>query len=147
MSLDPIRRAVLIDMAFELGRSGLAGFPHFLAAMRQGQWATAAVELKNSLLFSQVPQREQENIACLVTGQFPAGVTCAEDLVKRHEGLTQVAKPDAKGFWVLGWGHDIPAPTDGVPPICTYEQAETWFEQDMAFAAAHAEIDLGTEYW
>lgn len=27
----------------------------------------------------------------------------------RHEGFCRVPKPDAKGMWVVGYGHDIPA--------------------------------------
>jgi GH24 family phage-related lysozyme (muramidase) len=27
--------------------------------------------------------------------------------IQRHEGFTPLPKPDAKGMWVVGWGHDL----------------------------------------
>lgn len=145
---DLIRQAVLIDMAYEIGGAGLSNFRNLLACYRAGEWAGAAAALKNSLLYSQVPKREQENMMILALGEFPAGVTCAEDLIKRHEGCVLTAQPDAKGKWALGYGHDIPPPLEGGLLIeCSEAEAEEWFDNDFALATARAEVDLGSEYW
>ena len=42
--LDPVRQSVLLDMAFNLGLSGLLHFPHMLAAISRQDWASAATE-------------------------------------------------------------------------------------------------------
>ena len=65
------RRAVLADIAFETGDSGLRKFKHLLAAVKATQWDQAAAALRNSLLFQQVPNRENRNIAILLTGAWP----------------------------------------------------------------------------
>lgn len=133
-------------MAYEIGGAGLAGFPKFLAAVRASKWTQAAAEIKDSLLFSQVPEREQENIIIMATGQWPSGISSAEELVKHHEGLTLMPKPDAKGKWEVGWGHDITAPTGAVAEI-SQAQANTWFQVDFQLAQDRAMADLGVEYW
>lgn len=143
--LTPARKAVLVDMAFELGAAGLAEFQKFLTGVRYGQWAVAKAELLNSRLFEQVPRRELENIEVLMTGQFPEGCDSARAYIRGHEGCELVAKPDAKGFWVIGWGHDV-SPTAG-PMFCSRAEADTWFEQDFCRAEAAARADLGPEYW
>lgn len=69
------------------------------------------------------------------------------DLVTYHEGCLLVAKPDAKSEWVIGIGHDIPAPADPTnPPTCTQEEADAWFSEDMALARQRAATDAG-EAW
>ena len=144
MTLNAARWAVLVDMAYELGGAGLAQFSHFLAACRAGDWERAAAELQNSKLFQQVPRREIENIAVLRSGEFPEGVTSDAELIQRHEGCTLEAKPDntVKGeAWVIGWGHDIPAPTNAL--TCTQAQADEWFAADMALARQRAASALG----
>lgn len=146
MTLDEPRRAVLIDMAYEIGGAGLAQFVNMLAAIRSQAWGKAAAELMHSKLYSQVPNREQENLRILVSGQWPLGVSCAADLVKKHEGCVLCAQPDAKGKWAIGYGHDIPAP-EGEPPTCSQDDAEQWFEHDFALATARAIADLGADYW
>jgi len=61
--LSETRRAVLIDMAYELGegragKSGLLGFPQFIAAIAKGDVAEAIKEMNGSRWAMQVPQRE-----------------------------------------------------------------------------------------
>src|SRR5262249_30096734 len=65
------RQAVLNDIAFEVGGSGLAQFRHMLGAIAASDWQAAAAALKNSLLFEQVPNRENRNIQILLTGEWP----------------------------------------------------------------------------
>lgn len=61
------------------------------------------------------------------------------DLIKKHEGFTSPAKPDAKGKWVIGWGHDIPPPDGSL--TCTAEEADAWFSTDVGLATARAVHD------
>jgi lysozyme len=70
--LDP-RRAVIIDMAYEIGAGGLAGFREFLMAVRTGDWSRAADEIVASLLYEQVPAREAMNVAIMRSGEWPDG--------------------------------------------------------------------------
>ena len=63
MALDEVRRAVLINMSFNMGigntarGTGLLGFPKFLAACERGDWATAAAEMLSSKWATQVGVR------------------------------------------------------------------------------------------
>lgn len=146
MGLTLARRAVLIDMAYQLGGRGLAGFHHLLDAIRIGDWNKARDELDSSLLRSQTPNRVVENMGILLSGHFPTGVDSVEALIQKHEGCILAAKPDAKGCWVIGWGHDIPAP-EGPIPACTQEVADGWFEQDVELAKLRAVAALGPDNW
>ena len=56
-TLDEVRRAALINMAFNLGIHGLLGFHKMLAACQTGDWATAALEALNSEWARQVGPR------------------------------------------------------------------------------------------
>ena len=58
-------REVLIEMAFQIGGHGLAGFKRMLAAVRRGDMAQAAAEITNSKLARQTPKRAAE-LACLM---------------------------------------------------------------------------------
>jgi len=57
MGLDDVRRAALINMAFNLGIGGLLGFHKMLGACEKGDWATAALEALNSEWARQVGPR------------------------------------------------------------------------------------------
>ena len=45
-TLDPVRQSVCLDIAFNDGLTGLLHFPHMIAALAKGDWATAAAECK-----------------------------------------------------------------------------------------------------
>ena len=62
------------------------------------------------------------------------------DFTRRNEGCCLEAKPDAKGMWAIGWGHDIP-PSPGL--TCTQEQADYWFQSDYDTATQGAAFDYG----
>lgn len=64
--LDPVRRGVLIEMMYQLG--SVQGFPKFLTAVRQGEWATAAKEMLDSRWHSQTPERCEELAKQMETG-------------------------------------------------------------------------------
>lgn len=57
LRLSPTRRAVLIDMAFNLGRWGLSEFKRFWAALERGDFDSAAKEMINSRWAFQVGER------------------------------------------------------------------------------------------
>lgn len=142
--INDARKAVLIDMAYEIGGAGLDGFTKMLAAVRLRDWQTAADQLHDSKLFEQVPSREASNIAILTSGTLPAGITTASQLVQLHEGCTLTAKQDAKGKWEIGWGHSIPT---GFPFQCTQQEADGWFASDIILAENRACIAVGAQYW
>ena len=47
-SLPDWPRRGVVDMAYQLGVSGVAGFPHMLLALKAGDWATAEAEALDS---------------------------------------------------------------------------------------------------
>lgn len=57
--LDEIRRAVLHNMAFQLGVNGLCNFVRTLALVKAGDYAGAASEMLNSAWAKQTPERAQ----------------------------------------------------------------------------------------
>ena len=58
--ISPARQEVLIEMAFNLGASRLAGFRNMIAAVEAGEWKKAADEMKNSRWAVQVKGRANE---------------------------------------------------------------------------------------
>ena len=58
-TLDPVRLGVLENMCFNLGAGGLAGFRNMLAAVKNGDWATAAQEMLSSVWATHVGDRAQ----------------------------------------------------------------------------------------
>ena len=58
-NLSTARQAVLINMTFNLGRTRLAAFKNFLAALRASDYQTAADEMLDSRWATQVGDRAQ----------------------------------------------------------------------------------------
>lgn len=56
-TLSPARQCVLLNMTFNMGIGGLLEFRKFLAAMKSGDWATAAREMLNSQWAEEVGPR------------------------------------------------------------------------------------------
>jgi lysozyme len=69
--LDPVRQAVLTDMAYELGEHGLGLFTTFLSQVRAQNWPGAVADLKTTAIYAEVPTREAMNSTMLLTGQWP----------------------------------------------------------------------------
>ena len=67
-SLDEVRRAVLIAMAFQLGMPRLLGFVLFLGAMRDQRWNAAAGEIRDSLWHKQTFLRAERCARAIETG-------------------------------------------------------------------------------
>lgn len=56
-TLSETRKAVLVNMAFNLGASRLAGFKNFLRAVDEGRWDDAAHDMLDSTWAQQVSSR------------------------------------------------------------------------------------------
>jgi lysozyme len=69
--LDEVRKAVLINMAFQLGIAGLSKFGKALFHMRDGNWEAAAAEFANSLVARvQTPQRWARHCKQITSGEW-----------------------------------------------------------------------------
>lgn len=67
--LDEVRKATLINMAFQLGVDGLAKFGKALAHMREHQYEAAAAEFADSIVARvQTPQRWARHCQQIRTG-------------------------------------------------------------------------------
>ena len=67
-TLDPVRRAVLVNMAFQMGVEGLLKFRNTLAMIKAGQYADAASGMLESLWAQQTPARAQRLSTQMRTG-------------------------------------------------------------------------------
>ena len=70
--LDDVRRAVLIDMAFNLGLPGLLTFKVTLACVRDGDYEQAAHNMLRSKWATQVKTRATRLARMMRTGEWPA---------------------------------------------------------------------------
>ena len=69
--LDPVRRATLVAMEFQLPVRGLASFPRSMEAMRVGDWPLAATRfLQSKVAREQAPARWQRFAKQIRTGQW-----------------------------------------------------------------------------
>jgi lysozyme len=69
-SLDPPRQAVLVNMAFNMGLAGLAGFTRMLDCIARGDFAGASEEMTRSKWASQVGARAAELSVQMRTGTW-----------------------------------------------------------------------------
>lgn len=69
-SLDPVRQAVLINMAFNLGISGLFTFRRMLEAVARGEYRKAAHEMLASKWATQVKGRAVELADQMESGKW-----------------------------------------------------------------------------
>lgn len=70
-TLDEPRQSVLLDVAYNEGVAGLAGFHRMLNAVRSGDWQTAHDELLASKAATQLPGRYATLAQILLTGVIP----------------------------------------------------------------------------
>lgn len=68
--LNDVRREVLVNMAYNLGRAGLGRFTRFLDAIRQADFDQAAHEMRDSLWYWQVKGRAERLAEAMRTGKF-----------------------------------------------------------------------------
>lgn len=66
------RQSVLVNMAFNLGRTRLSQFKQFLAAVDEKRWIAAAQHMLNSRWASQVGGRSRELALIMRTGNWPS---------------------------------------------------------------------------
>ena len=66
--LNDERKAVVINMAFNLGKTRLAGFKNTLAAINTGKYEEAAKGMRTSLWYTQVGKRA-ERLALIMEGK------------------------------------------------------------------------------
>ncbi|AIZ02473.1 lysozyme murein hydrolase E [Escherichia phage vB_EcoM_VR25] len=69
-SLDEVRRCALINMVFQMGEAGVAGFTNSLRLLQQKRWDEAAVNLAQSKWYKQTPNRAKRVISTFKTGTW-----------------------------------------------------------------------------
>lgn len=67
--LDDVRQKVIIDMRFNLGSVGFAGFKNMIRQLELENYQKVAEEMKNSKWYSQVKTRSDRLIKMMATGQ------------------------------------------------------------------------------
>ena len=65
---DEVRKAVLIDMCYNLGLSGLLQFKRFIGALERCDYGAAAAEMIDSKWYRQVGNRGIRNVKIMRTG-------------------------------------------------------------------------------
>lgn len=68
-TLDEVRQRVVLNMAFNMGISGLMGFKNTLASMQAGKYDDAAAGMLASLWAKQVGQRAQRLAVMMQQGE------------------------------------------------------------------------------
>ena len=68
-ALGPVRRKVLIDMAFNLGMGGLLGFQKMIEALKRADYEAAADEMVYSRWYRQVGERGRRLERMMRTGE------------------------------------------------------------------------------
>lgn len=68
--LDEVRRGAMVNMAFNMGIHGLAGFRDFLGKMQAGNWNAAAGAMLDSQWAQQVGPRAQRLSIQIETGEW-----------------------------------------------------------------------------
>lgn len=69
---DDTRKQALINMVFQLGIDGAAGFKNSLTLVKTGSYSQALTNLRKSKWYSQTPKRAERVIQVLTTGTFNA---------------------------------------------------------------------------
>jgi lysozyme len=69
--LDDVRQAVIVQMAYNLGAGGVAGFRQMIAALERRDYATAAVEMLSSRWSEQVGPRATRLATMMASGRWP----------------------------------------------------------------------------
>lgn len=68
--LDTVRKDAILNMCFQMGAAGVAGFPKALAALRQKNYPICASELRASAWNSQTHERSERIIKQILTGAY-----------------------------------------------------------------------------
>lgn len=70
-ALDEVRKAAIVDLAFNVGVKGVDKFVGVIWGLQHQDWNRAAEELRASLAEHQEPRRINELAVMLETGQWP----------------------------------------------------------------------------
>ena len=70
VGLDEARRAVFVNMAFNMGIAGLLGFKNTLAAASRGDWPAVAAGMRASKWATQVKGRAERLAQQIETGEW-----------------------------------------------------------------------------
>lgn len=68
--LDPVRQAIVVAMAYQLGLSGVRGFKKFVAAIQARDFKKAAAEMMDSKWARQTPNRAARAALMLKDGRW-----------------------------------------------------------------------------
>lgn len=68
--LDPVRRGVLVNMAFQMGVDGLLGFRNTLATIEKGNYRLGAEQMLQSKWATQTPARANRLSVQMATGEW-----------------------------------------------------------------------------
>jgi lysozyme len=66
--LNDARKMAIVDMIFNLGRNGVAGFKKMIKAIEEDDYFTASKEIKNSKYAKQLPTRAKRNAWIMLSG-------------------------------------------------------------------------------
>lgn len=69
-SLDRVRQAALLNMAYQLGTRGVLGFAKMLDALRDQRWFDAEAHARDSTWANQTPERARRVARQLATGEW-----------------------------------------------------------------------------
>lgn len=69
---DEVRRDVLLNMSYQMGSTGLAGFPKALALIAAKNFKAASVEMLNSRWRQQTPERAARLANVMLNGNYSA---------------------------------------------------------------------------
>lgn len=71
VTIDPVRRDVLVNMAYQMGVSGVLLFHNMLGAMAEGLFSTAASYMQKSLWSEQTSARSSRLAQIMRLGSYP----------------------------------------------------------------------------
>ena len=69
--MSDVRQAVLIDMCYNLGYSGLMKFKNMIKAFADGNFERAAIEMEDSRWYKQVGDRSERLKKMVLTSKWP----------------------------------------------------------------------------
>lgn len=68
--LNTTRKAVVLSMVYQLGKTGFSKFKKTIKALSESDWITAGAEAKDSKAYRQTPNRWDRQIELLIEGRL-----------------------------------------------------------------------------